>query len=96
MNDDRIEAVQALLSETEAAHGEYESSQLGGVYDEAWPQWYASYAVEHGMADVLGRPVTAQSLAEQLTSGWAAYQALDPAPVEPWGMFIARRIAKPS
>lgn len=37
-----------LLVETAAAHGVYESEQLGGVYDEAWPTWYARH-----MADVL-------------------------------------------
>jgi hypothetical protein len=31
MSADRISAVEALLSETEAAHGAYEAADLGGV-----------------------------------------------------------------
>jgi hypothetical protein len=44
MSADRISAVEALLSETEAAHGAYEAADLGGVYDQDWPAWYAAYA----------------------------------------------------
>jgi hypothetical protein len=25
------------------AHGVYEAEELGGVYDEVWPQWYAEH-----------------------------------------------------
>ena len=33
-------------AETEQAHGTYEGTVLRGVYDQAWPEWYAAYAVE--------------------------------------------------
>ena len=32
-----------LLRETAAAHGVHEREQLGGVYDEDWPSWYAAH-----------------------------------------------------
>ena len=41
--------IAALLRETETAHGAYETSDLGGVYDEAWPAWYAAYLLDHGL-----------------------------------------------
>jgi len=37
-----------LLIRTAAAHGEHERDDLGGVYDEDWPRWYAAF-----MADAL-------------------------------------------
>ncbi|MGW4928646.1 hypothetical protein ACWEOH_05765 [Agromyces sp. NPDC004153] len=35
-----------LLVEAAAAHGVYEEKELGGVYDEAWPEWYATHMTE--------------------------------------------------
>lgn len=32
-----------LLKETAAAHGVFEKEQLGGVFDEQWPEWYSTY-----------------------------------------------------
>ena len=46
-------AVAALLRETQTAHGVYETDVLGGVYDEAWPAWYAAYLLDHGLGDHL-------------------------------------------
>jgi hypothetical protein len=39
-----------LLKDTAVAHGEFEKTELGGVYDEQWPEWYATYFVDrlHG------------------------------------------------
>ena len=49
------QAVASLLRETEAAHGAYETTVLGGVLDEAWPAWYAAYLLDHGLSDHLPR-----------------------------------------
>jgi hypothetical protein len=92
MTDDRVAAIAALLSETEAAHGAYETAELGGVYDEGWPAWYAAYAVEHGLGDVLGRDVRPDDLATLLTRAYAEFEQTDPK-TEPWQNYIARRIA---
>lgn len=32
-----------LLKQAAAAHGVHEQEELGGVYDEAWPEWYAAH-----------------------------------------------------
>jgi hypothetical protein len=40
------EELTRLLREAEAAHGEYERDQLGGVRDEEWPAWYAEFIVD--------------------------------------------------
>ncbi|WP_147456417.1 hypothetical protein [Promicromonospora sukumoe] len=32
-----------LLKRAAAAHGVHEEQELGGVYDEAWPEWYAEH-----------------------------------------------------
>lgn len=32
-----------LLTGAAAAHGIYETERLGGVYDDAWPMWYAAH-----------------------------------------------------
>jgi hypothetical protein len=91
MSADRISAVEALLSETEAAHGAYEAADLGGVYDQDWPAWYAAYAVDHGIGEVLGRDVTANDLAVTLARAYAEFEQTEPK-AEPWQTFVARRI----
>ena len=64
MTTDRIAALEALLAETEAAHGAYETTELNGVYDQEWPRWYAAYAVEHGIGEILvGHAVSSDDLA---------------------------------
>ena len=93
MNDDRVAAIAALLSETETAHGAYETAELGGVYDEAWPAWYAAYAVDHGLGELLGREVSGDDLAAFLTRAYAAFEQIDPK-TESWQAYIARRIAE--
>ena len=90
MTTQPADAVEQLLAATEAAHGVYEADQLGGVYDQEWPRWYAAYAVEHGFGDLVGHDVTAADLADLLTRAWGELSALDPRPDEPWTSWIAR------
>ena len=35
-----------LLVQAAQAHGVYEADELGGVYDEGWPDWYATHMTE--------------------------------------------------
>lgn len=37
------EILLGLLKQAAAAHGLHEEQDLGGVYDEAWPEWYAQH-----------------------------------------------------
>lgn len=32
-----------LLKQAAAAHGIHEKNDLGGVYDQQWPEWYAAH-----------------------------------------------------
>jgi hypothetical protein len=94
MTLDRVGALEALLAETEAAHGVYETAELNGVYDQDWPRWYAAYAVDHGIGSLLDRPVSADELAHFLAASWDELQRTDPRPTDPWGRYIARRLAE--
>jgi hypothetical protein len=89
---DRIEALAALLTESEAAHGVYETAELNGVYDQAWPSWYAAYAIDHGIGALVGHPIAADKLAEFLASTFADFKEIEPNPSEGWAAYAARRI----
>ena len=90
---DRIEAIRVLLAETGQAHGRYEESELDGVYDQDWPTWYAAYAVDHGIGELIGHPITSDELAAYLSSSNAEFEAIEPKTGEPWAAYTARRIA---
>jgi hypothetical protein len=40
------EELAGYLREAEAAHGKYETEELGGVRDEEWAEWYAAFIVD--------------------------------------------------
>ena len=90
---EQVAAIETLLADAEEAHSVYESTQLNGAYDAEWPRWYAAYAVEHGIGDLLGRALGADELAEFLVAGWERRQAADTPATEPWGASTAREIA---
>jgi hypothetical protein len=90
MTTQPTDALERLLAETEGEHGVYETNELGGVYDQEWPRWYATYAVDHGFGAVVGRDIAPDELAELLTRGWSELGALDPRPDEPWAAWMAR------
>jgi hypothetical protein len=92
MTADRIEAVNALLVETMAAHGRFEETELNGVYDQEWPRWYAAHAVEHGIGALVGHDVSSDQLAEFLASTNVEFDQTEPKPSEPWAAYTARRI----
>lgn len=92
----RTEAVSALLTEAEAAHGVYETTVLAGVYDQEWPRWYATYAVEHGIGELIGRLITPERLATLLVDAFEALKAADPAPIESWATWTAGRLVADS
>jgi hypothetical protein len=93
MTTDRVRAIEALLTETEEAHGAYERAELDGVYDQEWPAWYARYAIDHGIGELVGHPVSSDELAQFLTTTWERAQQADPKPADPWSAYMARQIA---
>jgi hypothetical protein len=82
-------AVAELLGRAGAAHGVYEEGELGGVYDQQWPQWYAAYLMEHGLCDLVGAVLTVDEVAAWLSVCDAAYKVERPA--VSWPTFYARR-----
>ena len=90
--DDRVQALETLLVQTGTAHGEFEATELNGVYDQEWPRWYATYAVEHRIGALVGHPVTIDRLAEFLATSNAEFEQAEPKPDEPWAAYTARRI----
>ncbi len=93
MGRDRIEALNALLVETEEAHGAFESTELKGVYDQDWPSWYAAYAVKAGLGELVGHAVATDQVAAFLASTSGEFERIEPKPSEPWATYAARRIA---
>lgn len=96
MASTREMAVAALLRDAETAHGAYETSVLGGVYDAGWPRWYASYLLDHNLATHLPGDV---SLDVELLAALLKRLAADydqEATQDPWPDFYARRlVARP-
>ncbi len=92
MAADRTEAVTALLSAAEAAHGVYETTELNGVYDQAWPAWYAAWAVGRGIGELVGPHVTADRLGRFLASTFADFKTIEPTPAEGWAAYTARQV----
>jgi hypothetical protein len=88
----QVEAVNTLLEKTAGAHGIFEETELKGVYDKNWARWYAAYAVEHGMAALVGHPITADRLAQFLARTNAELEQIKPKPTESWAAYTARRI----
>lgn len=96
MTPDTVQAIAALLTRAESAHGDYEATELNGIYDEAWADWYAAYAVQHGIGDLLGQPITSERLGKLLASAFDEFRSLEASPGEPWATFVARCIAAAS
>jgi hypothetical protein len=94
MTTDRIAAVAALLLQAEGAHGTFETTELNGVYDQEWPRWYATYAVEHGIGALVGHAVTADRLAEFLAASFAEFKEAEPKATDPWATYTAGRITR--
>lgn len=94
-SDHRVEAVTALLLEAESAHGTYEALDLGGVYDQDWANWYAEYAVEHGLSEILGHPTPLDRAGPLLATAYAEFEQLDPRPDRAeWAPHLARRVVE--
>jgi hypothetical protein len=86
------QAIAALLRETETAHGAYETTVLGGAFDEEWPAWYAAYLLDHGLADHLPDPesVDVDNLTAMLARLAADYDRGDQ--TRPWPDVYAQGI----
>lgn len=48
---DTTEIILDALQRAAAAHGVHEAEELGGQFDEQWPQWYAEHMTRTLAAD---------------------------------------------
>jgi hypothetical protein len=86
------QAVAALLREAETAHVAYETNVLGGVFDEDWPAWYATYLLDHGLGARLpgGESLDVATLTAMLARLAADYEQGEQ--TSPWPDVYARGI----
>jgi hypothetical protein len=78
MQNDVQRRLSALLSQAGSAHGEYETRELNGVYDQNWPDWYATFLVQHGLADLLGQPMYVDQVSQLLSACDESYRNQQP------------------
>ena len=64
-----------LLWRTQSAHHEHQVNDLGGKYNEDWPQWYAEFLIDNGIADFLASPPKQAKLAGFLKQSYEAFEA---------------------
>jgi hypothetical protein len=94
MGTDRAAEIERLLERAKEAHGEYERTELNGVYDEDWPRWYADFAVNDGLGSVLGREVSAEEVADFFVESWNEFKATVFEAEEVWTAYTARRMVE--
>ena len=82
--------ITALLDLAGQAHHHYEQTVLNGVYDQDWPDWYADYALIHGLGNQLQRSPTAAELSQFLKSEYEAFKVSHPQ--ESWATHTARQL----
>jgi hypothetical protein len=87
-----VAAIERLLVEAKTAHGDYERTQLNGVYDEEWPRWYSGFLIEHGLAEAVGRAVNVDQLAALLAESWEVQQRSAATKTQTWESFTARHL----
>jgi hypothetical protein len=73
-------------------HGAYEESELNGVYDEDWAIWYAAWALEHDLNELLNTSFDASKLAQVLVDVNDEHQRTNTG--EDWAQFTARRLVE--
>ncbi len=89
---ERQQEIEGLLDRAKEAHGEYERTELDGVYDEDWPRWYAHYAVDNGLGDLLGRVVAADEVTSFFKDSYAEFSATVFEAEQSWTIYTARRL----
>jgi len=83
-----FEQMKDLLLKTGSAHGVYEEAELHGVYDQDWHLWYAGWALQHGLNDLLQARFDVDTLARLLLEINEAHRQFSHG--ESWEEFTAR------
>lgn len=68
-------ALADLLRRTQSAHHEHQVNDLGGKRNEDWPQWYAQFLVDNGIADFVGRKPKQAELASLMKQSSETFEA---------------------
>ncbi len=61
-----LNGVRALLVAAGNAHHDFEQNELGGIYDQDWPSWYANYLLSHGLGGLIDRLIAEDELSRLL------------------------------
>ena len=88
------DTIAGLLLRAKDAHGVYEATELKGEYDADWPRWYAEWTIEHGLAELAGRPAPLDRVAQLLETGYAEYERSDVKESEDWASYVGRRLSE--
>jgi hypothetical protein len=91
MAPDKMHLIEELLKQTSSAHGEYETHVLNGVYDQEWAKWYARWAVEHGLNDLVKQAIDAEQWGQILRDLNEQHQQTDRQ--QSWAEFTAQQVA---
>ncbi|TAH50783.1 MAG: hypothetical protein EYC68_13180 [Chloroflexota bacterium] len=87
----RRAALAQRLSDANAAHAEYEKTELQGEYDQQWPEWYAAYLIAHAWNELFARAWDVNELSTALREADTAHRAA--ASKSSWQEFYAARFA---
>jgi len=90
MSDSSQTALADLLGRTKSAHHEHQANDLGGKYSKDWPQWYAHFLIENGIADFLSGKPNQGRLASFMEQSFAAFEAAGS--IGDWANFVAGEI----
>ena len=90
MSPERENRIASLLTAAVSAHHTYEQEELGGECDQDWPQWYAAWLLENGLASAFAPPPGQQALAGALERISAEHKGTDGE--QSWAEFTAPRL----
>lgn len=90
MADQNQIALADLLRRTQSAHHEHQENDLGGKTNEDWPQWYAQFLIENGIADFISKKPKQADLSSFLKQSYERFEAN--AGKGDWGNFVAGEI----
>jgi hypothetical protein len=82
--------VESLLIQAEQAHGQYEQTTLNGIYDQDWATWYAKYAIDQGIEQVLSRSFSGEQLSQFLSQNYEQYKAQQSQ--QTWAAYTAQKL----
>lgn len=68
-------ALADLLRRTKSAHHDHQVNDLGGKYNEDWPQWYAEFLIDNGIADFLASRPKQANLGAFLKQSYEIFEA---------------------